>query len=911
MPMSPASPPLRAGVSPRMLPLHPTRADGSTAASLSRSRAASTATTTAVGAPTQSPSSQPPFPPTQPDSQVSPYELRQAQPYAMPPTPPSHTTTGTQAVVAGSKAEEPHAAWRSAPPSPLPATATAPLGAAQRLSPLPPSRTDAGVSEATAGAVAREEAENGEERERDGYGGVDDGFHDLDTPLTRMIDARHCPYMNDFSGFHNNGNDCYGCSLLTMLLRSPVFRRALLTSPIISAARRYEALLTRKAERRVLWMSGYVDTAPSTVGVGDGAKSGKATAPRKRPRPALDADASVAEVCGLPRDSAAQTVDVACTFTAAVQRTLDVLESFGVEELEEALEVDLETGRVPATLHSALAGLARSQRWREYMTHVINADHTRAAERQRLMELKIYHDNDRAFDGQQYTNGIRLNAIAAVFTGEFFLGDQEDAHELFVAVMAKLEAEAVAFQQRCAEVLARRSAASDGESTADTTSSRGGSAEPAENGGDKAVVKQTADVVTVPTPPPSSLSTEVAEVWVNTLVQTRLLNIIRCRTAGCQHKIVTDEIYVNLSLHIPDEAAAAAVAPAAAPAAAPLAESLPFSPTSAAAAASTFPAPPTVVAAPPASATATLMAIVGAPAASEEPAPAPAPVSVAQLLRDSMAYEALRDYRCDGCGSTASQFQGGCFYTCAPPVLVLQLKRFATQFVNGAIHIDKNARRVACEDVLIVHALPSAEELRAHHLRRSRLEAGTARGGNGDGKHGGVPELATPGFGLGAAGAAYYDPENKCFSSELQSAYESGADSAEAGQVWAIRCVYRLRSCVLHLGQSLHYGHYVADFAVDGEASPTRSPSSPSLSPPSSDFDGDAEGDSAGHSCGCRRRWRRANDERVDVLRDAVVRTRRTGRSDTYLLLYERVAEEWVRCAAAAVLPRPVYESGE
>lgn len=946
--ISPASPPLRAGVSPRMLPLHPTRADASTASMfLSRAASASTVTTTVATTPS---SSQAQLPPPV-GSQVSPYELQQHQPYPMPPTPSStaaavmpsrfvvHHDIGD---LAGDAAGEDRAAteaepytllrstkplsqksepaeattagpgWQSAPPSPLPTSAE--LLARPRLPLLP---------EAT---VPYDEV------------GI--------TPLANRVDRRIYPFMRDFSGFHNTGNDCYGCSLLTMLLRSEVFRRALHASPLVCAMRRYEALLTGKVERRVLWTSGYVNAAAET--------KAKKTAARKRARAAgwsADAsddgrqteEASVAGVCGLPDTTPrapAETLAHAQYVwrpTADVQHTLDVLDTFSLSELEDVLEVDLEAQCVPATLHGALAALARAQRWREHMTTLVNMPQMQAAERQRLLEAKIYHDNDRDFDGQVYTYGIRLNAVANLFDGEFFLGDQEDAHELFVSVMAKLETEAVKFQHRCDEVLERRSSVtptegSNAEDEVDEEVESGEGRPDNEEGASFAEKRllhgarassassmSPSDVPAAASPPKQrrlSVSTTAGEVWINTLVQTRLLNIIRCRTGECRHEIVTDEVCVNLSVHIPE-------APLTSPPPAP-----PLPPRSC------FPAQPPPLSPTPIVPSSSIAASVAAPLPAVD-GEGGRGCSLANLLHDSMAYEALSEYRCDCCGSRTSQFQGGCFYTRPPPLLVLQLKRFATQFVNGTIIIQKNSRRVAVEDKLVIHALPSAGEWHAGQRRRERQHRCSL-----DPVEPIEVTEAVEDAREGAGCCPYYDPDKKCFSAALQEACDVSGGGGLAGRdglkdekhdgtgddflttlaaaappsslVRAIRCLYRLRSCVLHLGQSLHYGHYVSDFAVDGEEDGDDGETARTCCTAEQEAGVSSTSQATLNSCSAaRRRWRRANDERVEVLSDEVVQARRAGCSDTYLLLYERVEEERVWCPVEAVLPTPVYRSSE
>ncbi|CBZ33267.1 ubiquitin hydrolase, putative [Leishmania donovani] len=575
------------------------------------------------------------------------------------------------------------------------------------------------------------------------------------------------------------------------------------------------------------------------------------------------------------------------------------------------------------------------------MTTLVNMPRMQAAERQRLLETKIYHDNDRDFDGQVYTHGIRLNAVANLFDGEFFLGDQEDAHELFVSVMAKLETEAVKFQHHCDEVLERRSSVtpterSSAEDEVDEEAERE-EGRPNNEGGASFAEKRLlrgahapsafsmrpSDVPAAASPSKPhrlSVSTTAGEVWINTLVQTRLLNIIRCRTAECHHEIVTDEVCVNLSVHIPEE-------PLTSPPPA-----LPLPPQSC------FPAQPPPLSPTPIFPSSSIAAAVAAPLPAMDGGGGRCR-SLANLLHESMAYEALNEYRCDCCGSRTSQFQGGCFYTRPPPLLVLQLKRFATQFVNGTIIIQKNGRRVAVEDKLVIHALPSAGEWHAGQRRRGR-------------QHRRSPDPVEPvevteaveDAREGAECCPYYDPDKKCFSAALQEICDVSGGGGLAGRdglkdekhdstgdgllttlaaaappsslVRAIRCLYRLRSCVLHLGQSLHYGHYVSDFAVDGEEDDEEDGEDGETARARRTAEQEAGVRSTSqatlNSCSAvRRRWRRVNDERVEVLSDEVVQARRAGCSDTYLLLYEKVAEERVWCPAEAVLPTPVYRSSE
>ncbi|KPI84001.1 putative ubiquitin hydrolase putative cysteine peptidase Clan CA family C19 [Leptomonas seymouri] len=975
--MSPASPPLRAGVSPRMLPRHPTRFDpsaaaaaGSTATSFSASRAASSSNTM-LPSPSLSQAQQ-----QQQQLPIPQATPRDEHPEHLTRVRDSSVCSALQANDKGRHHEDdgdtkeamadrssvspnllPKAVAKANVPavgeggchsnsvSPLPSTlpyehpahTLSPLTGA-RNSPhlLPPSIAAVG-SAAPEPAIVTSLASPPLP--------LPDPAPTSSTPYPRSClhsgssDSRTYPFIRDFSGFHNSGNDCYGCSALTMLLRSTVFRRALLSSPLVAAVRRYESLVTRRRERRVQWTSGYVDTPVLQT--------------TKRSKKRHRDDGTVAEVCGLPAastplpaDIMAVKVDVqigegatdACSSavssfpTRALQPTLDLVETLTLDELEMVLNADLETGRVPVTLHAALAALVRAERWREHMTKLINSPSTHPADRQQLLESRLYHESDRLFDGQVYTYGIRLNAVAALFDAEFFVGEQEDAHELFVALMAKLEAEAVSFQKGCAEVLEERQrGASRRDSEGEGTDGRGDADSAAAATTDSSALSPR--VVGVPSPPP--IPTAMADAWINTLAQTRLLNIIRCRHAGCQHEIVTDEVCVNLSLHIPEEDGEGSGAGEDAaqqswdlPSAADHQDQQPtlqqhdekgddfYFPSLEA---STSSPPP--------------------PLQTEAPATTTRPsqhCSVAALLYHSMAFEQLSDYKCDACGLTSSQYQGGCFYTRPPPLLVLQLKRFSTTFLNGAIHIRKNSRPVAVGDTLVVYALPSTEELRERPdgspLRTVTLSEVEAE------VQGRQVERASRSESCNYVAAQeqcfFYNAVERCFTRAAQPHEALGASTAEVASeessaaVWvtAIRSVYRLQSCVLHLGQSLHYGHYVSDFAVDGEESGEWSLDDCSSEPQEESADDEDKSVKLGGAtctltsavvCSTygstpgnaplRRRWRRANDERVEVLGREAVLSRRAGHSDTYLLLYEIADTEWVRCPVDAVLPKPAY----
>jgi hypothetical protein len=1000
--ISPASPPLRAGVSPRMLPRHPTRFDPSGGTASPVAAFVTYCATSASSAMMPSPS----LSPVQQQQQQSHSSVHERSPLDV--AQQLHVTSGDESSMRGTlpeEKEEGRAArsspqqrkpdqtvvpavgedgWHSIPPSPLPLTQPAeypvlPLSSScaavtdleETPPPLPPPATAA----------------------------ADDSVSVEDSRLswlTNSTDRVHYPHMRDFSGFHNSGNDCYGCSALTMLLRSIVFRRELLSSPLVAAVRRYESLVTRRPERRVQWTSGYVETPPSVLTAARRAKKRGRGGERV-------SEETVMEVCGLPALDAgtdgsapAQTVDghensAHVSSSREVQQTLVFVDTLTLEELEEVLHVDPVTEQIPVTLHSALAALARAQRWREHMTCQINSTSTPPSVRQRLMEEKIYHENDRLFNGQVYTYGIRLNTIASLLQDEFFVGEQEDAHELFVTLMARLETEAVEFQRGCSAVLeARRSEVAqshdndeEGEGTAeplDTLTANNATA--ATTTSSAGVDGVTPSVAAVAPTPSLTLSTDMAHVWINALVRTRLLNIIRCRSPGCLHEIVTDEICVNLSLHIPEEGkeeededtgdkdaladpqlslhSSASASHADCPPRHPPQRGPPHADDNGKSEDFSFPClePPTDA---PAS---------SLPPPSADSGPSSSPLSccsVAGLLHHSMAFEPLSDYKCDACGLKSQQYQGGCFYARPPRVLVLQLKRFSTEFVNGAVRIQKNSRPVAAGDILVIYALPSKEELQEQLQQREGLRPSlrTVTRSETEAEVRGcvlpksIDGAATTTLDAVQERGLVYDAAKKCFDDVAHTHTGCSAAGAVANPeqsspspswVTAIRSVYRLQSCVLHLGQSLHFGHYVADFAVEGEAElsmddaatrktevvPSKSGGTFIDTPQECREAAEEENNEEyeGVQLPAMRRdvpstvaataaadgvplnpytslrpccWRRANDEHVEVLDESAVRSRRAGRSDTYLLLYEKIQEEWVRCSVDAVLPRPVY----
>ncbi|CCW65684.1 unnamed protein product [Phytomonas sp. EM1] len=334
---------------------------------------------------------------------------------------------------------------------------------------------------------------------------------------------------------------------------------------------------------------------------------------------------------------------------------------------------------------------------------------------------------------------------------------------------------------------------------------------------------------------PASTASLSASLWINALIQGALLNIIRCRRPGCLHHIVTREPFINLSVGLnPGESE-------------------------------------------------------GWEKAEEGKGSSSRPWELRQLLRRSVcSYERLEGYVCDACGSKEAQFQGGCFYGSPPPVLVLQLKRFAVGFTPDCTAVfTKDEREVGIGETMELFSLPEGGD---YDVAAKRFTEGLLKA-----------EQAVA-QGKGGGGSSTLDAQNL---------------------IDAIWTRYRLQGTILHYGKNLYSGHYVAEFAVDchlDESEHLRAPPVPSSEVKESSksrsnarSEGSVEGEDASFSEDAlpvqgppsRRLWKLANDECVLTEPVANLKGRQRRNEQCYLLLYEKVIEERVRCPLWKVLPRP------
>lgn len=232
----------------------------------------------------------------------------------------------------------------------------------------------------------------------------------------------------------------------------------------------------------------------------------------------------------------------------------------------------------------------------------------------------------------------------------FFCGEQEDAHEFFVTLVAKLEAEDNIFTRNVANVLKRKGIAPH-------------------EGVDQPLFASSS---------------------INNLIQGELLNIVRCQE--CLHEIVTRDSFVNISLPIPDpddrhnpEGHAADVLGTISNSEREKKES----------AVDLDEYDFDVV--PPGATTA-------APVA---PAPRPARrLTLSRMLHDNIQqYNALQDYKCDDCGARNRTQQGGCFFNTPPTLLFIQIKRFQTVFVDNRVEMVKDSTMIYLEKTIEVFSL--------------------------------------------------------------------------------------------------------------------------------------------------------------------------------------------------------------
>lgn len=649
----------------------------------------------------------------------------------------------------------------------------------------------------------------------------------------------------DYSGFHNMGNDCYACSVLSMLLRSLSFRKALLMSPMAVLLRQYYEM----DEADVRCGSGYIlERGPPKRS--RGGSTGVQSEEEERRR----------------SSSAAGHVD---------PRDLGTLLDIGPD------------GELTPTVHSVLIDFVEEQEQREHFTAIINHQRGNLERRRRLLGSCLKRYAASSGSASAYARGVCLQPLMPLFEADFFTAEQEDAHEFLVALVAKLESEAETLARRI-RALSRAATPPHWQSSEAAPAGHRGGPPLAAKPGDATHEHDRGDQGRAAHAP--SAADLLSGLWINHLARGKLLNIIRCRNAHCGHQIASEELFINLSLTLMTRK----------------------------------PTP---------------QGVSGAMRGDESSYfPHTDVPDVNDLLQHSFKYVALDEYVCDKCHQSQNQYQGACFLGSPPEVLLVQLKRFAMSFVDGKASFTKDTTAVRVNDRLEIFSLPmSATPLETdsrstpHPKESSEGAATPIRPCYFDAEQKTLGDailraerafvrqkLPEPKRSLVTEAEAFFEEVEADADHSTGRHHGNGPRSQtlppvgeprtptpdaegredDAGEwiIEAIRSVYELRGAVLHLGSTLHFGHYVAHFAY------------PRPKPPGTDELRDPP-DGSTHLPRPPLVWKCANDERVTTLSRPMLEEGREHCDCSYLLLYEKVQEEWTRCPLDRVLPNPLVSS--
>ncbi|KAF8302218.1 putative Peptidase C19, ubiquitin carboxyl-terminal hydrolase [Trypanosoma cruzi] len=466
--------------------------------------------------------------------------------------------------------------------------------------------------------------------------------------------------------------------------------------------------------------------------------------------------------------------------------------------------------------------------------------------------------------------GIDMAPLRQFFSTSFFSGEQQDAHEFFLSVINKLEEESM---EELKSRKAKKEKSDDGNNT--MTSEYGGNhILNDENTGEEKDVENNVII-------DSSL------IWINKLIGGKLLNIIRCRNEGCGHEIVTKDSYINLCINLRIEETMMADSTLTPPSSA--ADNREFAPDGPVGISSSK--PPEVK-----------LDELLLRETFEKKSTINRCDDVQTLLDYNLRYVSIDKYICDACGSSQNQDQGGSLLGPAPPILAIQLNRYST-VVNSYndVRVVKDKTPVFINNELTLYALreegqfdcdkkqlaPCVREAeRVARLREQHSEKRHQQEGEDTGK------LAIDPSGAGE------NASNGSSAEQMDKKEKEEEEEAET-HVDAIRCLYRLRGLVRHIGFSPFVGHYVAEFATDAAASESpKVESTTTTTSTTGSSDVDTEGGKPS------RVWHIADDIRVEVLPLEYLQKRRSRSTDSYLLLYEKVAEEEVSCPVWRVLPR-------
>ncbi|PBJ71479.1 ubiquitin hydrolase CA [Trypanosoma cruzi cruzi] len=465
--------------------------------------------------------------------------------------------------------------------------------------------------------------------------------------------------------------------------------------------------------------------------------------------------------------------------------------------------------------------------------------------------------------------GIDMAPLRQFFSTSFFTGEQQDAHEFFLSVINKLEEESM-------EELKSRKAKKEKSDDENNTMTSEYGANPMLNDENTGEGKDVENKFIID----SSL------IWINKLIGGKILNIIRCRNEGCGHEIVTKDSYINLCINLRIAETMKVDSTLTPPSWA--ADNRDFAPDGPVG--RSFSTPPEVK-----------LDEFLLRKTFEKKSTINSCDDVQTLLDHNLRYVSIDKYTCDACGSSQNQDQGGSLLGPAPPILAIQLNRYYTVvnsynnvrvvkdktpvFINNelTLYALREEGQVDCDKKQLTPCVREAE--RVARLREQHAEKRHQQEGEDTGKL----TIDPSGAGKNASNGSSVEQMDKKEKEEEEDA-ETHVD--------AIRCLYRLRGLVRHIGFSPFVGHYVAEFATDAAASESPKAESTTTTSTTSSSGVDTEGGKPS------RVWHIADDIRVEVLPLEHLQKRRSCSTDSYLLLYEKVAEEEVSCPVWRVLPR-------